>query len=193
MLSLQEKSALLCKVNNCCANFATLGEGLKSKCSGWALEIKAILANTRRVHSHYFWKCWWRTISLAVIFSHLISIILNCRGSVKDKWFHNMKYNLFLHPSWVKKTEKNWSQVRKMKMSVVERHLEHLLRSPPQNRSLCVIPPHGQVRGHTRRQEEGAGDVASEGSSAAPPAIAPDKTRARIEELPLHPGSTGEY
>lgn len=62
-----------------------------------------------------------------------------------------------------------------------------------QNRSLCAIPPHRQVRGHMRSQEEGAVDVALEGSSAAPPAITLDKTRARIGELPLHPGSTGEY
>lgn len=48
----------------------------------------------------------------------------------------------------------------------------------PRYRSLSAIPPHRQVRGHMRSQEEGAADVASEGSSAAPPAITLDKTRA---------------
>lgn len=59
----------------------------------------------------------------------------------------------------------------------------------PQSRSLWVIPPHTQVKVDIRSQEEGAADEAAEGNSAAPPAI----TGAWIGELPLHPGSTGEY
>lgn len=60
-----------------------------------------------------------------------------------------------------------------------QRHLELPSLQKKPNKKLSLDPaPRRQVRGHMRSQEEGAADVALEGSSAAPPAITPDKTRA---------------
>lgn len=83
-----------------------------------------------------------------------MSIIVHHSDSVKDKLFHNMMYNLFftLH----EKSTIGWKDTKifslKQRMSTVER-------------PFCAIPPHRQVRGHTRSQEEGAADVALKGSS----------------------------
>lgn len=67
--------------------------------------------------------------SFGIIFSHLMSIILHYRGSVKDKLFYNMKYTLFFS-AFVSK-EPETERVKKtrslrQKTNIGERHLGHL-------------------------------------------------------------------
>lgn len=69
------------------------------------------------------------------------------------------------------------------------KHVGHLLLNTADHAEGSLL----MGRWEEEEEEEGAADVALEESNTAPPDITPDKTRAWIGELPLHPGSTGEY